>query len=222
MFKIIVLVLLLATGQTGQLTYTAEYPTIEACEADKPNAERAFYKFIEDQFGLEPEDVTAEFHCVDMKPVDHTPAALPDPAPTTPVQNANNAYHVIYDGGGMIGTYIDKYVALRKAKGFVVVDGMCISACTLMIPILTREQVCVTPNARFAFHSATNQHGQYHAEATRLIWNWYPAWLRALLREKGWDAEDPLKAAHPELVYIEGDELLKIYDACSPAHLASL
>jgi hypothetical protein len=132
------------------------------------------------------------------------------------VTNANAAMRITFDPGGRLIEYIEKYYQWRSLEASVVIDGMCISACTLIVGILKPEKVCVTENARLAFHSARYSANDEHAsEGTRLAWNIYPPHVRALLIARGWNGDDPAVNAHPDLIYIEGDDLRTIYRDCA-------
>ena len=48
------------------------------------------------------------------------------------------------DRGGNIGEYWSRFTALRDAKEQVVIDGICSSACTMVLGIVPRERICVT------------------------------------------------------------------------------
>ena len=37
----------------------------------------------------------------------------------------------------------------------VVIDGKCLSACTMVLGLVPSKQICVTPRARFGFHAAS-------------------------------------------------------------------
>jgi hypothetical protein len=130
--------------------------------------------------------------------------------------NANAALRIKFDPGGRLIDYIEKYNMLREAEAKIMIDGLCISACTLITGIIEDANVCVTNNARLAFHSASyGDTGAHASEGTRLAWSIYPEKVRALLRAKGWDGDDPKVNAHPDLIYVEGEELRTIYRDCS-------
>jgi hypothetical protein len=129
--------------------------------------------------------------------------------------NANAAVRIKFDPGGRLIDYITKYNEWREMEAKVIIDGLCISACTLITGIIDDANVCVTNNARLAFHSARYSANDEHAsEGTRLAWNIYPEKVRALLRARGWDGDDPEKNNRPNLIYIEGDALRTIYRDC--------
>jgi hypothetical protein len=58
------------------------------------------------------------------------------------------------DHGGRIGDYLAKYQALRLSGERVAIDGICASACTMILGALPRNRICVTPQATLQFHAA--------------------------------------------------------------------
>ena len=58
------------------------------------------------------------------------------------------------DHGGDLKQYEAKYERLRDKGERVVIDGICNSACTLVLGILPAGKVCVTPRASLGFHQA--------------------------------------------------------------------
>lgn len=125
-------------------------------------------------------------------------------------RDLQNAYVITFDVGGSVMAFIEKYEQIEQLEGKVVIDGMCISACTLVLAVVTDSRVCVTPRARLAFHSASVA-GEYSEEGTRLVWHLYPEKVRSILRAKGWNGD----TAHPELIYVEGAELETLYKPCA-------
>lgn len=103
--------------------------------------------------------------------------------------------------GGAIFEFMAKYDKLRESGRKVRIDGLCVSACTLVTGLVPAERVCVTPYGTMAFHSAaieTPLGDVYSKEGTELIWNIYPESIHKLLKAKGWDGA----SAHPELIYV--------------------
>src|ERR1700745_332237 len=70
------------------------------------------------------------------------------PAPATATVRIAN------DTGGQIGPYLAKYRALRSSGERVEIDGTCASACTMLLGIIPRNRICITPRASLVFHSA--------------------------------------------------------------------
>ena len=48
------------------------------------------------------------------------------------------------DRGGRIGTYVDKYQGLRTSGEQVIIDGLCASACTIVLGAVPHDKICVT------------------------------------------------------------------------------
>ena len=58
------------------------------------------------------------------------------------------------DRGGRIGTYVDKYQGLRTSGETVIIDGLCASACTIILGAVPSNRICVTSRATLGFHAA--------------------------------------------------------------------
>src|SRR5258708_3228926 len=70
------------------------------------------------------------------------------------VSSATAAVRISNDFGGQIGHYLDRYTAMRDSGERVVIDGSCLSACTLVLGVVPRDRICVTARARLGFHAA--------------------------------------------------------------------
>src|SRR6266550_3228908 len=58
------------------------------------------------------------------------------------------------DRGGRIGTYVDRYQGLRSSGETVIIDGLCASACTIVLGAVPHDKICVTSHANLGFHAA--------------------------------------------------------------------
>lgn len=67
---------------------------------------------------------------------------------------AANYYRITRDHGGLVETYKKKYAKIRDKGERVVIDGICNSACTLVLGIVPLNRICVTPKASLGFHLA--------------------------------------------------------------------
>ena len=54
------------------------------------------------------------------------------------------------DRGGRIGTYVDKYQEVRTSGEMVIIDGLCASACTIVLGAIPHDKICVTSHAASA------------------------------------------------------------------------
>lgn len=63
-------------------------------------------------------------------------------------------YRVTRDHGGLVDQYKAKYQRIRERGERVIIDGICNSACTLVLGIVPLSRICVTPRASLGFHEA--------------------------------------------------------------------
>src|SRR6267142_410108 len=68
--------------------------------------------------------------------------------------SADADYRVTRDHGGLVEDYKAKYAEVRDRGERVVIDGICNSACTLVLGIVPLNRICVTPKASLGFHQA--------------------------------------------------------------------
>jgi hypothetical protein len=64
-------------------------------------------------------------------------------------------YRIRKDYGGFIHQYKLKYATIRDRGERVIIDGVCNSACTLVLGIVPLNRICVTPRASLGFHQAS-------------------------------------------------------------------
>lgn len=124
---------------------------------------------------------------------------------------ASHAAVVITDDrGGRIGTYIDRFEGLRAAGETVVIDGLCASACTIVLGTVPHERICVTPRARLGFHAAWDPGPQgrqiQNVGATRLLMSLYPVSIRRWISRRG--------GLRPQMIFLGGPELTRMYRPC--------
>jgi hypothetical protein len=126
------------------------------------------------------------------------------------VADAAAAVRIANDKGGQIGSYLDAYVSLRKSGQNVIIDGPCLSACTIVLGVLPRERICVTRRAQLGFHAAWNpgRNGQpvLSQAGTKALWELYPGDIRAWLKRRG--------GLKPKMVFLSGSELMAMYRTC--------
>src|SRR5262249_11761348 len=117
-----------------------------------------------------------------------------------------------HQGGfrGQIGPYLENLVALRGSGERVIIDGPCLSACTMLLGVIPRERICVTQRARLGFHAAWHPggHGQQvtSREATQLLMDIYPQHVRSWIARRG--------GLSPRMMYLSGRELTAMYNTC--------
>ena len=86
------------------------------------------------------------------------------------------------DRGGRIGTYVDKYQDLRQSGDTVIIDGLCASACTIVLGAIPPDRICVTSHATLGFHAAwdfgSNGRAVTNTEATQMLYAMYPSQVK--------------------------------------------
>jgi hypothetical protein len=94
------------------------------------------------------------------------------------VSSARATMRITADPGGLIIQYAERFLQARASGEQVVIDGACLSACTLALAMLPRGQVCATPHAVLGFHAAwrpTASGGQTPSSiATQAMMDLYP------------------------------------------------
>lgn len=103
------------------------------------------------------------------------------------------AYYTIsgVDPGGVIMVYVNKYEALKAAGVSIRVDGICVSACTVLLGIFPEDRVCMTARSSFGFHEASSDDGP-EVESTKAFVNYlYPKWVQEWIARTGGLSKDP-------------------------------
>lgn len=117
------------------------------------------------------------------------------------------------DRGGQIGEYVRSFNLVRKSGETVVIDGDCLSACTLVLTFVPKKRVCVTKKARLGFHAAWNpdEKGRpvISVEGSVLLWALYPKKIRTWIRDRG--------GLSAKMIYLKGAELAGMVNRCLPA-----
>jgi hypothetical protein len=126
------------------------------------------------------------------------------------VSAASAEFRIQHDGGGQIGSYLQKFEQVRASGERVVIDGSCLSACTLALAVIPRDRICVTPNAVLGFHAAwtTDRYGHTVAspDGTRLLMASYPAPIKSWIARRG--------GLNGTTIHLRGRELAAIYPRC--------
>src|ERR1043166_4268723 len=103
------------------------------------------------------------------------------------VSSASAPMLISEDRGGQIGHYLQAFAVLRSTGESVVIDGNCLSACTLVLGLMPSSKVCATEKARFGFHAAwmpdRDGHPITSTMGTRALWNIYPVSVRRWINQ---------------------------------------
>src|SRR6201994_4796444 len=114
------------------------------------------------------------------------------------------------DRGGRIGTYVDKYQGLRTSGEAVIIDGLCASACTIVLGAIPRDKICVTSHATLGFHAAwdlgANGRAVTNPEATQMLYSMFPSSVRHWISRRG--------GLTPKMIFLRGRQLESMYKPC--------
>ena len=112
--------------------------------------------------------------------------------------------------GGEVGPFLDLFEQIRNSGERVVIDGPCLSACTLVLSMVPNERICVTRRAILGFHAARSidRRGRTYAEpeASEQVLEAYPSAVRSWIRRRG--------GLTSRLLVLRGRELAAIYPSC--------
>lgn len=131
--------------------------------------------------------------------------------------------HVVFDEGGELEARYRHWVDVRMSGQKVIIDGLCLSGCTMALGLVPRDHICITPRARLGWHSAwgVNPDGStsYAVEATTMYWVSHDLDIRArVTATHAWRGETP----HPSFMYLEYIQLSDLIRTCSETDLAEL
>jgi hypothetical protein len=118
---------------------------------------------------------------------------------------------IVRDPGGEVSSYVQKFEEMRATGEHVVIDGPCLSACTLLTGIIPRDRVCVTSRAELGFHAASYYDDASRSlvptrEGSRVVMRLYPPAIRAWIGRHG--------GLTPTLMMLRGPDLAALYPPC--------
>ena len=117
---------------------------------------------------------------------------------------------ILSSPGGQVGPFIELFDKVRQTGERVVIDGPCLSACTLVLMTVPSERICVTRRAVLGFHAARSmdRRGRLYAEpeASRAVHEAYPEPIRNWISRHG--------GLTSRMLLLRGRELAAIYPRC--------
>ena len=125
--------------------------------------------------------------------------------------SASADVRIVNDPGGEVSSYLRTFYEMRAIGERIVIDGPCLSACTLLTGIVPRDHVCVTRRAALGFHAASYYNDVSRSlvptrAGTRLIMRLYPPDIRAWISQHG--------GLTPHLIMMRGPDLAALYPSC--------
>lgn len=120
-------------------------------------------------------------------------------------------HNIFADPGGNVWERYEEFAREGSRGDTFRVDGLCASACTMLLGAVPASQVCATPQARFGFHAASTfmpSEGLglrvFSKDGTQTLWAIYPKKVQQALIGKGWTGPD---TDQKTLIWFKGDEL---------------
>ena len=124
---------------------------------------------------------------------------------------ASAEVRILSSPGGEVSQYLRLFEAVRATGDRVVIDGPCLSACTLLLSTIPNDRICVTRRAVLGFHAAraVDRRGRIYSapQATKAVTATYPAPVRAWIARHG--------GLTSRLILLRGRELAAMYPRCS-------
>jgi hypothetical protein len=99
---------------------------------------------------------------------------------------------------------------LRSSGETVVIDGLCASACTIVLNAVPHDKICVTSRATLGFHAAWNFGAKGRTitdrEATLMLYSMYPMPVQRWIAARG--------GLTPHMIFLRGKVLQAMYKPC--------
>jgi hypothetical protein len=137
-------------------------------------------------------------------------AVLLTVALSTAVSPARAEIRILASPGGAVGPFLALFERVRETGERVVIDGPCLSACTLVLSTVPNNRICVTRRAVLGFHAARSidRLGRMYdePEASDAVLEAYPAPVRGWISRHG--------GLTSRLLLLRGRDLAAIYPRC--------
>ena len=104
---------------------------------------------------------------------------------------ASATYVITRDHGGLVDKYKERFAKVREKGERVIINGICNSACTLLLGIVPLNRICVTPKASLGFHEAyvdkswTFGIKMSSASGTADLLSYYPPTVKEWIKRQG-------------------------------------
>jgi hypothetical protein len=123
---------------------------------------------------------------------------------------ARGDVRILASPGGTVGTFLNFFTLVRASGERVVIDGPCLSACTLVLSTVPSNRICVTRRAVLGFHAARAVddlgHAEPEPEASRLVLASYPPAVRHWIERRG--------GLTSRVLLLRGRELAAMFPRC--------
>jgi hypothetical protein len=117
---------------------------------------------------------------------------------------------ILSSPGGQVSGYLNFYGKVKQSGERVIIDGPCLSACTLVLSTIPRRRICVTSRAVLGFHAPylVDKKGRAFRskDVTRAMAASYPSNVQAWIKRNG--------GLSRNVIYLRGRELTRLYPRC--------
>ena len=125
---------------------------------------------------------------------------------------ASAEVRILASPGGEVGSFLRLFEVLRESGERIVIDGPCLSACTLVLSTIPKERICVTRRAVLGFHGARlfDRDGNEYAVPRSLnttVAEIYPKPVQHWIARRG--------GLTKRMITLRGAELYRYYPRCS-------
>jgi hypothetical protein len=119
---------------------------------------------------------------------------------------------ILASPGGEVRSFLRLFSMLRESGERIIIDGPCLSACTLVLSTIPKERICVTRRAVLGFHGARlmDREGNEYKVPPSLntaVTEVYPKPVQQWIARRG--------GLSRKLITLRGAELYRYYPRCS-------
>lgn len=129
----------------------------------------------------------------------------------TTISPAAATIRIAGDAGGRIGAYLQRHETMKQSGERVVIDGPCLSACTMVLGAIPHNRICITSRALLGFHAAfdLDQSGRQVTSraGNSLLMDHYPQQVRNWIARRG--------GLSRQMMFLDGRGLSSMYASCN-------
>jgi len=119
---------------------------------------------------------------------------------------------ILSSPGGEVGSFLKLFALLRESGERIIIDGPCLSACTLVLSTIPKDRICVTRRAVLGFHGArlVDRGGNEYAvppSVNTAVTEVYPEPVQRWIARRG--------GLTRRLITMRAPELYRYYPRCS-------
>jgi len=118
--------------------------------------------------------------------------------------------NTVYLAGVVANKAAGESVTKQTQDILATIDGLCASACTIVLGAIPHDRICVTSSATLGFHAAwdfgSNGRAVTNPEATQMLYAMYPSQVKRWISQRG--------GLTPHMLFLKGKQLQTMYKPC--------